>query len=314
MPNFNYLYSFKYDYHHSNLCKLESRQLFNKEEKDKVLLTDVKVDPSISPFIRNRLTIISTSIDYSKLIDNIKKEDIHAERFNAEYIVLKGDVKSKTERRKIERDVGYNITGEPDFNNPTVTYSVCYHEEVWYFGILAKHQINWHQHKKKPCSFSNSIGMNIAKALVSIGTKGDKNNTLIDTCCGVGTIMLEACISDFKIEGCDINPKTCGKARKNLAHYNYNTTVYYSDIKDLNKSYDISIIDLPYNIYSYSTDEVTKNIINSSSKMSKRVIIVSVSDIEPIIMASGLEVKDFCIVEKRGYTHFTRKIWVCEPH
>ena len=147
---------------------------------------------------------------------------------------------------------------------------------------------------------------------MSIASNGNKTNQLLDACCGVGTVMLEACFSGFNIEGCDINLKAINHTRENLAHYNYTANVYHSDIKDLDKKYDAVIIDLPYNLYSYSNDTITLNIIESATKLASRIVIVSISDIETLIKKSGLKISDFGSVEKRGKLKFTRNIWVCE--
>jgi tRNA G10 N-methylase Trm11 len=291
---------------------LESRQIFDSGEKNKLLFSNIKVDPSISPFIKNRFEIISSSEDYSELLVNIKKENIHDEGFKAEYLVLHGDTTTYSERLKKLKDVGIVIVGFPNFETPTTTYAICNHQNIWHFGVLIKHNAGWQKHKKKPCSFSNSIGMNIGKTLVSIASKGNKAIRLLDACCGVGTVMLEACFSGLNIEGCDIQLRRCKHTRQNLAHYNYTANVYNSDIKDLDKKYDAAIVDLPYNLYSYSNDTILTNIIESTAKLATRIVIVSVSDVEGIIKKSGLKISDFCTVEKRGRSQFTRNIWVCE--
>jgi len=307
-----YIYTFKYDYHHSQLCKLESKQIFDEEEKNKLLFSKVKVDPSLSPFIKNRFEITSSATSYFELLKEVKKEDIHIDGFKVEYLILDGDATEYSERLKKLRDIGHQIEGEPNYDTPTITYSVCKHRDIWYFGILIKHNIDWHKHKKKPCSFSNSISINIAKTLISIASKGNKAMRLLDACCGVGTVMLEACLSGFNIEGCDINWKACKHTRENLAHFNYSANVHRADVKDLDKVYDAAIIDLPYNLYSYSDDSISLHIIASTAKLTNRVIIVSIADIDSIIKKSGLAITDFCTVEKRGKSGFTRNIWVCE--
>jgi tRNA G10 N-methylase Trm11 len=154
--------------------------------------------------------------------------------------------------------------------------------------------------------------MVIAKALVSIASKGNREVMLLDACCGVGTVVLEACYSGFKIDGCDINWRAVKHTRENLEHYAYVAEVYRSDIKDLTKVYDAIIIDLPYNIYTYSDDTISRNIIQSSANLSDRVIIVSVSDMASIISGAGLNIIDYCTVGKRGKSNFERLIWVCE--
>ena len=229
-----------------------------------------------------------------------------------EYLVLDSDTTAYSERLQKLRDIGYRIEGEPNYYSPIITYAICNYKNVWYFGILIKKNADWLKHKKKPYSFSTSIDMDIAKALVSIASKGEKTYQLLDACCGVGTVMLEACISGFKIDGCDINWKACKHARLNLAHYNYTAKVYCSDVKDLDKKYDAGIIDLPYNLYAYSDDLIISNIIESTAKLTTRLVIVSIADITNLISKTGFKISDYCNVGKTGKTKFLRKIWVCE--
>lgn len=309
-----YIYTFSYDNAESELCKLESRCIFNAEEKNRLLSSDIKIDPSSSAYIKKRLDIISFSDDFAALISTIKKEGICAEDFKIEYLVVDGDTTEYAIRLKKLREIGYSIDGDTDYHHPKITYALCYYEGIWRFGILHKDDFAWHKHKQKPCSYSNSINMSIAKALVNIAAKANKENKLLDACCGVGTIMLEACFSGNSIEGCDINAKICQDARKNLAHFNYTAPVYYSDIKDISTRYDAAIIDLPYNLFSRATDSAILHIIESTAKITNRLVIVSTSDISNLISNTGFKLTDYCSAGKRGKTHFARKIWVCEKN
>ena len=308
----NYIYSFNYDNAESDLCKLETRHIFNKEEKNKLLFSDLKAEPSSSAFIKKRLDITLSSDNYSTLINQIKKESICVEGFKVEYLVLDGDTTEYAERLKKLRDIGYSIDGDSDYYNPTITYALCYYKGIWYFGVLIKNSFAWHKHKEKPHSFSNSISINIAKALVNIAAQTNKETTLLDACCGAGTIMLEACFSGNNIEGCDINWKMCKHARKNLSHFNYSANIYCSDIKNISKRYEAAIIDLPYNLYSSADDTQILHIIKSTAEITNRLVIVSTSDITNFISKAGLRLSDYCDVSKRGKAIFTRKIWVCE--
>ncbi|MDA3928347.1 MAG: methyltransferase domain-containing protein [Prolixibacteraceae bacterium] len=312
MHKHNYIYSFNYNNNESDLCKLESSYIFNQEEKNKLLFSDIKADPSSSAFIKKRLDIISYSEDYSTLITEIKNRKICSEGFKVEYVVLDGDTTEYAMRLKKLRDIGYSIEGDSDYYNPTITYALCYYKGFWYFGILIKNSFDWHKHKEKPHSYSNSISISIAKALVNIAAKGNKENKLLDACCGVGTIMLEACFAGNNIEGCDINWKICKHARENLSHFNYNANVYCSDIKDISLRYEAAIIDLPYNLFSYADDNTISHIIKSTAEITNRLVIVSTSDISNMISNAGLRLLDYCNVSKIGKANFTRKIWVCE--
>ncbi|MBI9035858.1 MAG: methyltransferase domain-containing protein, partial [Bacteroidales bacterium] len=306
MQTNKYIYSFNYDINESDLCKLESRYIFNEEENNKLLFSDRKVEPSSSAFIKKRLDIISFSKNYFTLINEIKEERICIEGFKVEYLVLDGDTTEYAQRLEKLKDIGYNIEGIPDYYNPITTYALCYYDSIWYFGVLVKNNFTWHKHKQKPFSYSNSISMSIAKALVNIAAKTNKEKMILDACCGVGTIMLEACFAGNNIEGCDINEKICKHVRENLSHFNYTANVYHSDIKDISKRYEAAIIDLPYNLFSYANDDSTSHIIKSTAEITNRLIIVSTIDITCLITNTGFRVADSCSVKKMGKANFTR--------
>lgn len=314
MQTNRYLYSFSYDNTERELCKLESRAIFNKEEKNKLLFSDIKVEPSSSAFIKSRLDITSSSKDYSTLINEIKKEKIRVEGFKVEYLAFDGITLEYAERLEKLKDIGYSIEGYPDYYNPTITYGLCYYEGIWCFGTLIKNGFTWYKHKQKPRSYSSSISINIAKALVNIASGANKELKLLDVCCGVGTIMLEACFAGNDIEGCDINWKICRDARENLSHFNYTAKIYRSDIKDINHRYDAAIIDLPYNLLSFATDNDILHILESAAEITNRLVIVSTSEIAKEIKHTGFAISDFCSVSKRGKANFTRRIWVCEKN
>lgn len=308
----NYLYLFRYQPTESELCNVEIKSVFDQETDGKLLLSDLKIEPDDSAFIKRRIDILLHSTDYDTLIQQIKKEGIHSEGFKVEYLVLDGDPSEYPERLSRLKDIGYSIEGTPDYRNPTITYVLCQHAGIWYFGVLIKNSNSWYDLKKKPKSYSNSININTAKSLVNIAAKGNKTNKLLDACCGVGTIMLQACYSGYEIEGSDINWKICQDARENLAHFKYTAPVYHSDVSDLTNRYAAAIIDLPYNLLSHASDEDVLHIIGAVGKLTGRLVIVSIADIEPLIQQIGFSVLDQCSVGKRGKTNFARRVWVCE--
>ncbi|WP_139958230.1 TRM11 family SAM-dependent methyltransferase [Flavicella sediminum] len=309
-----YIYSINYDNNERELSKLESRYLFNAEEKNKLLFSDIKVAPSCSAFLKNRLDILAASNNYETLITDIKNKKIQIEGFKVEYLVFKGDTIGYTDRLEKLREIGYSIEGIHDYYQPKTTFALSYYEDVWYFGVLIKNNLDWHKHKQKPYSFSNSISVNIAKSLINIATKGSKEIKLLDACCGVGTILLEACFAGNTIEGCEINRKICKSAQANISHFNYTAKIYHSDIKDICKRYEAAIIDLPYNLFTSATDSDIVHIIQSTAKITDRLVIVSTTDITNLINNIGFRILDTCSVSKKGKGNFARKIWVCEKN
>lgn len=312
MPTHQYIYCFSYDYTERELCQLESQYIFGREEENKLLISEHKVAPSSSAFIKKRLDVMFCFPSYATLIDSIKQAPLAVEGFKVEYLVLDGDTTSYKARLSKLREIGDSIDAIPNFKQPTMTYALCFYEGLWYFGVMHKDDFHWHKHKEKPRSYSNSIGQPVAKTLVNIASKMNKDSHLFDACCGAGTIMLEACFEGYTIDGGDINWKMCRHARENLAYFGYSATVYRSDIQDIEGQFDAVIVDLPYNILSHADDDQIQHIITSATAVANRLVIVSTTDISKFIAQAGLKIENRCSVSKRGKSEFTRQIWVCE--
>jgi len=307
-----YLYHVKYYLLEEKLCALEIRALFGHVLDGKVFFSNTVVNPSISPYIKNRLQIIYKSNLLTNIVEQIEKDAIKAEGFLVKYVSLAKEDLYIKERKDICKKLGYVIKGFPSFSNPKIVYGITYYNDEWYFGVLEENNPKWRTHDEKPYPYSSSIGINLAKVLLNIGTNGDFSKTVVDPCCGVGTVLIEGYFAGYDIYGWEINEKIAENARANLSHFNYNVCVTTGDIEEIVDLYDVSIVDLPYGNFSPMTKENQIKIINHAKKISKRVVLVSAEDIAQELASASLKIIDYCILTKRKNKHFTRHIWVCE--
>ena len=307
-----FIYAFSYNINESELCKLESRHVFQQEEHNKVLFSERKIEPSHSAFIKKRLEVLLFATTYTDLLQMISTEGITVEGFKLEYLTLEGDNTAYEQRLAKLKEIGLLINGVPDVHQPKLRYALCYYEGYWCFGLLEKNSYAWREHTNKPKSFSNAININIAKALVNIASKANREKRLLDACCGIGTVLLEACFAGQPIVGCDINWRVCVQSRENLAFFDYEAPVIRCDVKDMTGKYDAAIIDLPYNLFSCADENTHFHIINSAKHLCQRLIIVSTSDISSLLQKAGLELIDTCRIKKCGKKKFERIVWVCE--
>ena len=312
MHNTKHIYIYNFDYNVRELCLLESKHVFNAIVAHKLLFSDITFNPSDSAFIKKRLDVLVCSENYDTLITDITTKNIHIEGFKIEYLVLHNDLTQYEQRLQKIRDIGHCITGEAQYTDPILTYGLCYHMGTWYFGEIIKNSFEWHNHKHKPHSFSNSLDMSMAKSLVNLATKANKKTSVLDVCCGVGTILLEGCFANNNITGSDINAKICKYAQGNLDHFNYTASIINSDIGDITDSFEAAIIDLPYNLFTKVSDDTNLHIISSTAKITDRLVIVSTTDISDLIHQIGFKVTDRCTVTKKGKKNFARIVWVCE--
>ncbi len=288
---------------------LEMRALFGREPESKVLISQRKFNPSNSIFIKKSLEIIYEKDTLQEILDQLEKDEVHLKNFKSEYLRLQNGNVSYEERIKSTREVGLRITGNSTMTAPETILGVTKYNGKWFLGINKNNDCKWHLHETKPCSYSNSLSVRLARVLVNIASKGDQEKKVIDPCCGVGTTLVEGLSMGHDISGYEINPKIVKNAKENLRHFNLETKIIKKDMHDTKENYDASIIDIPYGLFSHTTEKDQQDIINTARRISKRMVMVSFEILDEMVLKAGFEIIDRGTVTKGT---FKRYILVCQ--
>lgn len=302
------LYILNYPENEEELCALECRVLFNKESKGKYLFSNYNFDASNSPFIKSALRIKIYKNSLEEVIEEIKEKNISYENFKVIYLRLEDCDISYKERLESVYKVGMAVNGIANIKNPSITLGLVKVQNYWLFGEFDKNNCLWHIHDKKPKSYSNSLSFRVAKSLINIGVGRDRNLKVIDPCCGVGTVILEGLFMGIDIEGVEIKPQIASDCKRNLEFFNYKDVITKGNIKDIEKVYDVSIIDIPYGVFTPTTKEEQELIINSARKISKKLILISFENMDEMLHQAGFKVVDSASFSKGN---FIRYISVC---
>jgi tRNA G10 N-methylase Trm11 len=304
------LYIINYQINEDDLCYLEMRSLFDTNIQDKVFLSEISFNPTGSPFMRSKLEILGEYDHFDDLLLDLEENPITLDGFKVEYL----DVFMKDEHYKNRREycssIGWKLMGDPSFDKPSIIYGVVCYKEKWYFGTVEHNEGTWRKHIKKPYSYSSSLGIKTARALANIAGEGDLNKRMIDPCCGVGTVLIEARHIGYEIIGRDLNKVVVDKTNLNLVHFGYEGDVIEGNIKDVNRYYDAAIVDLPYGILSDIDDDMIDMIIDNASRISKRLVLLSSIDMRKKLDLLGLTLIDSCRIYKGSKDKFCRYIWV----
>jgi tRNA G10 N-methylase Trm11 len=308
-PKF-FIYNYAYPGEEKELCALEMRSFFGEDTESSILESTLKIDPSRSPFMRGRMDVILEGEKLEDLIEQVKKIELNAATFKVMYVKVSGPEKVDfEERRRIERKVGLQIPGEPELVNPDVLFGIMNVNERWVFGEYHSSEAVWLNHQQKPHSYSTSLSTRIARAVANIAVPDPAGVKAIDPCCGIGTVVVEALSMGIDIVASDINPLILPGTRENIAHFGYATEVTFKDIRRVNGSYDVAIIDMPYNLCSVITPEEQLEMLQSTYGFADKVVIVTIEPIDSIILDAGFEIADRCVVRKGT---FEREIIVCK--
>ena len=302
---FKYMYIVNFPISEEELCLLEMRSIFQKEPEEKILFSEIEFNPSNSPFIKTRLDILYEKNSFEEILSEIKKDKTIYNNFKLEYVRLnnKNNIPYE-ERLSLVKELSMNIVGACNFKDIEFNFGITKVKDKWIFGINNKNDYKWHNHDNKPCSYSNSLGVKVAKAVVNVANNGLKKNTIIDPCCGVGTTIIEGLDAGYAIEGYEINKSIAKNANINLEFYGFKPIVKNDDMHNIKKRYDSSIIDMPYGIFSHTSQEEQQKIIDTARKISNKTVIISFENHDSMIYKSGFKIIDRCIVTKGRFKRY----------
>lgn len=309
----DYLYTYAYTNDEEALCQLEMRSFFGKDTTEKIIKSRVAINPSRSPFIKERIELFFEADTLQAIIEKSTQIDMGETTFKVIFLKINGlseqDQVDYSGKRDVERQIGSAITGEADVHNPEVTFGLIPFEGRWYFGRYLQSEPIWFKHMKKPREYSTALSTRVARAVANIAVPEPEGVKAIDPCCGIGTVLVEALSMGIDIVGRDINPLVVEGSRENIAHFGLSGDVNLGPIAEVDENYDVAIIDMPYNLYTHATPADQLAILKDAHPFTEKLLVVTIETMDHMVKEAGFVVTDRCTA-KKGM--FLREILVCE--
>ncbi|MDT8861020.1 RsmD family RNA methyltransferase [Alkalihalobacillus sp. MEB130] len=307
-----YLYMYSYREDERLLCKLEMRAFFGRDTDSFIIESHEKINPSRSPFMKARLDKIYENQTLEGLTKQAEALQMQGKTFKVLFVKQTNQRNEEqvefSKRREIERKVGSVIQGVVDLHNPELLLGIIKVKDKWILGIYHKSKAIWLQHQSKPAQYSTALSTRVARAIVNIAAPYPSGVKLIDPCCGIGTVLVEALSMGINIVGRDLNPLVIPGARENIAFFGLEGEVTLGDVREVSGDYDVAIIDMPYNLCSVITSQEKLEMIQNARRFSKKLVVVTIEPMDSVIMASGFEIVDRCVAKKGT---FLREVLVC---
>jgi hypothetical protein len=307
-----YLYIFNYPPEQEQLCQLEFKYLFGQKWVGKYYLTNTDIPIDQSAFIKAKVDIFIMHEDLAEGIKELEKQNLYYLDFKVIY--LKNSLTYVDYKQSLSwcEEISWAIDGTVHMAKPKHTLAVTKIGSMFIVGYYHHGVPSWKKHDDKPYTFSNSLDIKLARTLINIACENKPGVTIVDPCCGVGTVVLEGLALKQQIEGFDISRDISYQARKNLMHYHYDPHIIKrAGIQELKSVYDVAIIDMPYNLYTPITYEEQCDIIKSARTICRRLVIVTHQDMSDDITKAGFVILDTCRLKKSTHASFTRIIYVC---
>jgi len=304
----DYLYVINYQDYEESLCKLEMKSLFQIVINEKYFVSNIEILPSRSVFIKYRISVISTSNSIEGLVKYIKLNNTINNNFKFLYV--------KFDKNEIEYNIWKTIVAQicidlnqvENYETPEKLLSIIHINNKWIFGLCIKNDNEYKYHENKPNTNSHSLSLRIARTIVNIAVENRLNISIVDPCCGVGTVVIEAASMGLDIKGYEINRKVAALAEENLAFFGVNNVIKCNDMHKIKDHYDVSIVDIPYGLFTSVSLNDQIEIIRTARRISDKAVIITFENMEQIITDSGFSITDQCYAAKG---RFTRYINVC---
>ncbi|MCY9661901.1 RsmD family RNA methyltransferase [Paenibacillus chondroitinus] len=318
------------------LCQLELRTLLGAET---VLgagyaVSPRRVEPSRSPFLKLRLDVRYEAGSLPELASQVETLTVSGSTFKVVFAETDTPV-SYDRRRDVERELGRHLRGKAEMRKPEQWFAVTQLGDRWLFGDCSHGEAVWLLHQQKPQNYSTALSTRVARAVVNIAVPVTEGTRVIDPCCGIGTVLVEAMSMGIDIVGNDMNPLAVRGARVNLAHFGMPNVVTLGDMRSLGlpaashvsavpaaapaaaatpaagnaeNRYDALILDMPYNLCSKLPEDEQLQMLQSARRLAQRAVIITTEQIDPLIEQAGFHIADRCAVNKGK---FSRQIIVC---
>lgn len=305
-----YIYPYACHENESELCRMELRALFGQAPgRSSYIDSSLKIEANRSPFISMRVDVMFEGKSLEEIISKAANISLDGSSFKVLYLKC-GHKCSYEEQRLLERQIGARIQGKADMRQPDITFGILSYDGGWLFGVCHPANSIWQQHKHKPQNYSTGLPVAVARALVNIAMPEPRGQRMIDPCCGMGSVLIEALSMGITIVGCDINPLAIRGARINLRHFGYNDDelVSIGDMNEIQDHFDAAILDMPYNLCSVLPHDEKLRMLGSLRRFSDVSVVVSSEDLGPDLLDIGFRIQDYGQVAKGT---FIRHVWVC---
>ena len=239
------------------------------------------------------------------LCEQVQSRGLGADDFKI--VVLKPSAGQDMKSPEIAARVAEHLQGRPDLSHPKTQFAVAFPEGAVCFGrIISEADKSWRGHVKRPHQYSNALPVRLARAMVNMVVR--PGDTVLDPCCGAGTLLIEAASIGAVVFGSDANRRMVGATRENLAHFGLQGTVEVARAEEIVGRFDVVVTDLPYGRTTQADEALYRAVLPNLARLAPRAAIVMGGPCEPVLQAAGY---DIVRVARQFKGTLTRHVYIC---
>ena len=199
-----------------------------------------------SSYIRHGVEVIARAKTFAALTAAVRRAEFDATDFRIEWM---GHARACPIGR-MDAIVGVADAIEqyyPDLDQPQHRFLLLARDDGFVFGeIVADSERSYQSHLAKPYRTSSALPPRLARAAINL--LPPETGSIVDPCCGSGTIPLEAASMGLTVLAADRDPLAVQITRANLDYFGYRGAVQVADAREWDRRAEGLVTDLPYGI------------------------------------------------------------------
>jgi tRNA G10 N-methylase Trm11 len=253
-------------------------------------------------YIRMGLHILACGSTLHDLLDAVVQADFIAEGFRIEFCSLSRE--NRIPLRKAILAIADVIPFYPNLDHPKHRFLLVERDNgLWLGEILIESKHTYRIHTSKPYNISSSLPSRMSRALINLVIPSARS--LLDPCCGTGSILLEAQSLGLQAYGADLNKRMVGMARENLAHFGYDVRVELGDARTYQQAADVLVTNLPYGRFLQANETTIRTILARGRKLAPVGVYVTEHDITDWMVAAGYhDILVYPVTKHDGFTRY----------
>lgn len=260
---------------------------------------------SRAAYLQHGVRVLARATSFDDLVAEVSAAEFEADRFRIDLHDPAGRAgRTSTDVAVALADV---IAFGPDLKDPQHRFLVVPTEEMWLFGeVTVIADAGYRRHEAKPWTTSSSLDARFSRGLVNLVPEA---RSVLDPCCGAGSIVLEAASLGLDARAVDWKPAMVGMTRENLAHFGYVADVAQADSRSHAFSpVDAVVTDLPYG-HAIEADEPTiRAILENCARVSPLGVFVAPADFSLWLEAAGwTDITLHTVLKRRGFTRWIHR-------
>ena len=253
-------------------------------------------------YLRTGLHILAQGATPEELLQAVSQANFAADEFRVEFLSLALEKRIAPQQTTLA--LANAIPSYPNLKQPKHRFLLVERDNgLWFGEVVAECGHTYQSHDAKPHRTSTSLPSRISRALVNLVVPGA--GSVLDPCCGTGSILLEAQALGVTVFGADQNPVIVGMARENLAHFGYFGLVEPADIRDYHRPADALVTDLPYGRLLAAEETAVRTIIEHGRRLAPVAVYVAEHDLTDWLAAAGYgEISVYPVFKRDNFARY----------